>query len=117
MHRSATTPAINLHELQKTLDAQGIEIVENQKENVLSRKSLAERTKGIPPPDPLPPPLTPTPEFKKIPDGDKLNAFKTLLKGVSLSSSSPCTHVMRAQHTSRRLTTSRNAPRSQSRRF
>lgn len=37
---------MNLHELQKTLDAQGIEIVENQKENVLSRKGLAERTKG-----------------------------------------------------------------------
>ena len=39
-------PAINLHELQKTLDAQGVEVVENQKENVLSRKSLSERTKG-----------------------------------------------------------------------
>ena len=43
---ASTAPAINLHELQKTLDAQGIEIVENQKENVVSRKGLAERTKG-----------------------------------------------------------------------
>lgn len=60
----ATWKAINLHELQKTLDAQGIEIVENQKENVLSRKGLAERTK----------------EFKRIPDDEKLNSFKGLLK-------------------------------------
>ena len=37
---------INLAELQKTLDAQGIEIVENQKESVVGRKALAERTKG-----------------------------------------------------------------------
>ncbi|KAI6045966.1 CASP C terminal-domain-containing protein [Pisolithus marmoratus] len=60
----ATWKSINLHELQKTLDAQGVEIVENQKENVLSRKGLAERTK----------------EFKKIPDDEKLNSFKGLLK-------------------------------------
>ncbi|KAH7888488.1 CASP C terminal-domain-containing protein [Phlebopus sp. FC_14] len=60
----ATWKAINLHELQKTLDTQGIEVVENQKENVLARKSLAERTK----------------EFKKIPDEEKLNSFKALLK-------------------------------------
>ncbi|KAI6098987.1 CASP C terminal-domain-containing protein [Pisolithus croceorrhizus] len=60
----ATWKAINLCELQKTLDAQGIEIVENQKENVLSRKGLAERTK----------------EFKRIPDDEKLNSFKGLLK-------------------------------------
>lgn len=43
---ASTGPGIDLHELQKTLDAQGIEVVENQKENVLSRKGLAERTKG-----------------------------------------------------------------------
>ncbi|KIM69039.1 hypothetical protein SCLCIDRAFT_1208454, partial [Scleroderma citrinum Foug A] len=60
----ATWKAINLHELQKTLDAQGVEVVENQKENVLSRKSLSERTK----------------EFKKIPDDEKVNSFKGLLK-------------------------------------
>ncbi|KAG0695709.1 hypothetical protein DFH29DRAFT_879853 [Suillus ampliporus] len=55
---------IKLHELQKTLDAQGIEIVDNQKESVLGRKQLADRTK----------------EFKKIPDDEKLNSFKGLLK-------------------------------------
>ncbi|KAH0827413.1 CASP C terminal-domain-containing protein [Lanmaoa asiatica] len=69
MHR------INLHELQKALDAQGIEVVENQKENVLSRKGLAERTK----------------EFKKIPDDEKLNSFKGLLKGT-LTLPSPTTN-------------------------
>ena len=37
---------INLSELQKTLDAQGIELVENQKESVVGRKALADRTKG-----------------------------------------------------------------------
>ena len=37
---------INLSELQKTLDAQGIEVVENQKESVVGRKALADRTKG-----------------------------------------------------------------------
>ena len=37
---------INLGELQQTLDAQGLEIVENQKESVVGRKGLAERTKG-----------------------------------------------------------------------
>ncbi|KAG1746186.1 CASP C terminal-domain-containing protein [Suillus lakei] len=55
---------IKLQELQKTLDAQGIEIVDNQKESVLGRKQLADRTK----------------EFKKIPDDEKLNSFKGLLK-------------------------------------
>ncbi|KAF9263316.1 hypothetical protein L218DRAFT_865262 [Marasmius fiardii PR-910] len=37
---------INLSELQKTLDAQGIEIVDNQKESVVERKALADKTKG-----------------------------------------------------------------------
>ncbi|KAJ8588870.1 hypothetical protein M405DRAFT_819013 [Rhizopogon salebrosus TDB-379] len=60
----ATWKEIKLHELQKTLDAQGIEIVDNQKESVLGRKQLADRTK----------------EFKKIPDDEKLNSFKGLLK-------------------------------------
>ncbi|KAG1771726.1 CASP C terminal-domain-containing protein [Suillus occidentalis] len=60
----ATWKDIKLHELQKTLDAQGIEIVDNQKESILGRKQLADRTK----------------EFKKIPDDEKLNSFKGLLK-------------------------------------
>ena len=38
---------INLSELQKTLDAQGVELVENQKESMVSRKALSERTKGV----------------------------------------------------------------------
>ncbi|KAH9935535.1 CASP C terminal-domain-containing protein [Fomitopsis serialis] len=60
----ATWKDINLSELQKTLDAQGIELVDNQKESVVGRKALADRTK----------------DFKKIPEEEKLTAFKTLLK-------------------------------------
>lgn len=37
---------INLTELQKTLDLQGVEVVENQKESIVGRKALADRTKG-----------------------------------------------------------------------
>lgn len=37
---------VNLSELQKTLDTQGIEVVENQKESVVGRKALADKTKG-----------------------------------------------------------------------
>jgi homeobox protein cut-like len=43
---SHIAPDISLSELQKTLDAQGIEVVENQKESVVGRKALADRTKG-----------------------------------------------------------------------
>ncbi|KAK0461260.1 CASP C terminal-domain-containing protein [Desarmillaria tabescens] len=60
----ATWRDINLSELQKSLDAQGIELVDNQKESVVGRKALADKTK----------------EFKKIPDEGKLTAFKGLLK-------------------------------------
>ncbi|KAI0281035.1 CASP C terminal-domain-containing protein [Russula aff. rugulosa BPL654] len=60
----ATWKNISLSELQKTLDAQGIEVVENQKESVVGRKALADKTK----------------DFKKIPDEEKVNAFKGLLK-------------------------------------
>ncbi|KAL0068825.1 hypothetical protein AAF712_004155 [Marasmius tenuissimus] len=60
----ATWRDINLSELQKTLDAQGIEIVDNQKESVVGRKALSDKTK----------------EFKKIPDDEKLTAWKGLLK-------------------------------------
>ncbi|KAG6898156.1 hypothetical protein C0992_004143, partial [Termitomyces sp. T32_za158] len=56
---------INLTELQKTLDAQGIELVDNQKESVVGRKALADKTKG---------------RFKKLPEVEKPNAFKGLLK-------------------------------------
>lgn len=37
---------INLGDLQKTLDAQGLEIIDNQKENMMGRKKLAEQTRG-----------------------------------------------------------------------
>ncbi|KAE9411276.1 hypothetical protein BT96DRAFT_930417 [Gymnopus androsaceus JB14] len=60
----ATWRDINLSELQKTLDAQGIELVDNQKESLVGRKGLADQTK----------------EFKRIPDEEKLTAFKGLLK-------------------------------------
>ncbi|KAF9010535.1 CASP C terminal-domain-containing protein [Cyathus striatus] len=59
-----TWRSINLSELQRSLDATGLEIVDQQKESVLGRKALADKTK----------------EFKKIPDHDKLAAFKGLLK-------------------------------------
>jgi len=44
---SHIAPDISLSELQKTLDAQGIEVVENQKESMVGRKALADKTKGI----------------------------------------------------------------------
>lgn len=37
---------VNLAELQKTLDAQGLEVVEHQKESVVGRKALSDKTKG-----------------------------------------------------------------------
>ncbi|KAG0144756.1 hypothetical protein CROQUDRAFT_659572 [Cronartium quercuum f. sp. fusiforme G11] len=55
---------INLTTLQKTLDASGLEIVENQKDSLMGRKKLAEQTR----------------EFKKISDDEKVGAFKGLLK-------------------------------------
>ncbi|KAK9448534.1 CASP C terminal-domain-containing protein [Limtongia smithiae] len=55
---------INLTELQKQLDNQGLEIVENQKHSVIGRKELAAKTK----------------EFRKLPDENKLVEIKVLLK-------------------------------------
>lgn len=46
LNASPSLADINLHELQKTLDQQGLEIVENQKENMVGRKKLAESTRG-----------------------------------------------------------------------
>jgi hypothetical protein len=37
---------INLTTLQKELDTQGLEIIDNQKDSLASRKKLAEQTKG-----------------------------------------------------------------------
>ena len=72
---------INLSELQKTLDSQGLEVVENQKESVVGRKALADKTKGklsIFVPQSMCRHLGI--DFKKIPDEEKVNAFKGLLK-------------------------------------
>ncbi|CUA66883.1 Protein CASP [Saccharomyces cerevisiae S288c] [Rhizoctonia solani] len=55
---------IDLSELRKRLDTQGLEIVDNQKESVVGRKALADKTK----------------EFKKLPEEEKVEAFKGLLK-------------------------------------
>jgi len=55
---------INLVELQKTLDEQGLKIINNQKESLASRKQLAEQTR----------------DFKKLPNDEKLAKFKFLLK-------------------------------------
>jgi len=55
---------IALAELQKKLDTQGLELVENQKESVVGRKGLADKTK----------------DFKKLPEDEKPEAFKGLLK-------------------------------------
>ncbi|KAG1162108.1 hypothetical protein G6F37_002450 [Rhizopus arrhizus] len=55
---------IQLPNLQKELDQQGLTIVENQKDGLVSRKKLAEQTR----------------EFKKIPDEEKLQKIKPLLK-------------------------------------
>lgn len=60
----STWKSIQLSELQRTLDTQGVELVENQKESVVGRKALADKTK----------------EFKKIPEEEKLSAIKGLLK-------------------------------------
>ncbi|KIY74451.1 hypothetical protein CYLTODRAFT_416284 [Cylindrobasidium torrendii FP15055 ss-10] len=55
---------VNLSELQKSLDTQGVEIIDNQKANLVGRKTLSDKTK----------------EFKRIPDEDKVSGFKGLLK-------------------------------------
>ncbi|KAI8975931.1 hypothetical protein BDB01DRAFT_853441 [Pilobolus umbonatus] len=56
--------SVQLSQLQKELDQQGLSIVENQKDGLVSRKKLAEQTR----------------EFKKMPDENKLQQFKSLLK-------------------------------------
>lgn len=55
---------IDLPSLQKELDEQALEIKEDQKSSLISRKSLASKTK----------------DFKKLPDEEKLDQFKPLLK-------------------------------------
>ncbi|EKC99410.1 vacuole transport-related protein [Trichosporon asahii var. asahii CBS 8904] len=61
----STWKEINLSELQKSLDATAVELVDNQKENMVGRKKLAEQTR----------------EFKKLPENaEKFSAIKVLLK-------------------------------------
>ncbi|KAJ2960080.1 hypothetical protein NQZ79_g4469 [Umbelopsis isabellina] len=55
----------NLGSLQTELDQQGLEIIEKQKDGLISRKKLAEQTR----------------DFKKLADDEKLQQFKALLKG------------------------------------
>lgn len=55
---------IDLSNVQKKLDAQGIQLKSEQRESLASRKQLASRTK----------------EFKKLPDEEKLAHIKPLLK-------------------------------------
>ena len=75
---------VNLSELQKTLDAQGLEVVEYQKESVVGRKVLSDRTKGecAAPPSYA---VSPSADFKKLPDDEKLGAIKALVKGAPLT--------------------------------
>ncbi|CAM0141975.1 hypothetical protein VKS41_004322 [Umbelopsis sp. WA50703] len=54
----------NLGSLQTELDQQGLEIIEKQKDGLISRKKLAEQTR----------------DFKKLADDEKLQQFKGLLK-------------------------------------
>jgi hypothetical protein len=102
-----------------------LEIVENQKENVVGRKKLAEQTRGtlflsyrrttkltV---------LRGGTEFKKVPDEDKGPAFKTLLKGPSLSphlsfrtlSFLPAAPSPRPQRINLKSTPSLDVPKSQ----
>ena len=59
-----TWAEIDLPSLQKKLDEQGLELKDDQKSSLLSRKNLAAKTK----------------EFKKLPEDEKLEQFKVLLK-------------------------------------
>lgn len=59
-----TWEEINLPELQKSLDQEAIDIKENQKQLLLTRKELATKTKS----------------FRKLEDSEKLEEIKPLLK-------------------------------------
>lgn len=63
-HALQTWVEIDLPNLQKKLDEQGLELKEDQKTSLLSRKNLATKTK----------------EFKKLEDNEKLGQIKSLLK-------------------------------------
>lgn len=59
-----TWSEISLSKLQRNLDDQGVEILDNQKKSLLTRKELATRTKT----------------FRKLPDEAKITEIKGLLK-------------------------------------
>lgn len=76
---------IQLSNLQKELDQQGLAIVEKQKDGLVSRKKLAEQTRGTQKRVVQMKIVAITyglVEFKKIPDEEKLQKFKPLLKGL-----------------------------------
>jgi homeobox protein cut-like len=90
--------------------------VDNQKESVLGRKALADKTKGFRPVALLSLPQTaqcrPS-EFKKISEAEKPNAFKGLLKGTLNHLWNYKTSTINAfvQRTKRKLITLLNVPR------
>lgn len=57
---------IDLTSLLSQLDASASEILANQKDALIERKEVAQKTK----------------DFRKLDDAGKLNEYKTLLKGV-----------------------------------
>ena len=63
---NAATPDINLTKLVPELDSTATEIVTQQRDSLLSRKDLAQKTK----------------DFRKLDDAAKLGEFKGLLKGM-----------------------------------
>jgi hypothetical protein len=56
---------IDLSSLQKQLDAEASEIITNQRDDLVERKEVAQKTK----------------DFRKLSDPDKLVEYKGLLKG------------------------------------
>jgi homeobox protein cut-like len=81
-------PGINLTDLQRTLDAQGLEVVDNQKESVVGRKALADKTRGtsiVLSQSKLAYLKRNNPDFKKLPEDEKPQAFKGLLKCTLLA--------------------------------
>jgi hypothetical protein len=65
-YQSFSNKELDLPLLQKSLDNQSLEIIESQKNGVASIKQLIDSTK----------------QFKKLPDQDKLDRFKDIIKGT-----------------------------------
>lgn len=107
---SHALPEINLTELQRNLDAQGIEVVNNQKESLVGRKALADRTRGTQSSEFLVSADRIHVEFKKSSDEEKLTEIKTLLKGMYYTQG-VCQNAELSQHTRLKLTTLRGERR------